>query len=74
VSKTQGQLAAGTKDSSKLYRLTLTKEEMRAVRQALQGDYETLSELLSDDPTWEQAYKAVEKVLSKIRESGAESE
>lgn len=70
----QGQLPAEKNDSSKLYRLTLNKEELRAVCQALQIDFETLSELLKDDPEWEHAHVAVKQALAKVRELGADDE
>lgn len=48
MNKQQGHLPADKNDGSKLYRLTLTKEELGAVHLAMQIDFETLSELLRD--------------------------
>lgn len=66
VNKLQGQQPAEKKDSSNLYRLALTKEELGAVRLAMQIDYETVSELLKDDPEWEHTLAIVDVVLTKI--------
>ncbi len=74
MSKQQGQLPAEQKDSSKVYRLTLTKEELGAVRLAIQIDYEAVSELLKDDPEWEHTLSIVDVVLTKIRQLEAESD
>ena len=74
VSKEQGQLPAEKKDSSNLYRLTLTKEELGAVRLAIQIDYEAVSELLKDDPEWEHTLAIVDVVLTKIRQLEKESD
>lgn len=74
MSKQQGQLPAENKDSTKLYRLTLNKEELKAVHTALQIDFETLSELLNDDPEWEHIHAVADKVLAKISKLGAERE
>ena len=74
MSKQQGQLPAEQNDSNKLYRLTLNKEELEAVRTALQMDFETLSALLNDDPEWKQIHAIVVKVLAKVRELETERE
>lgn len=74
MNKKQGHLPADKNDSSSLYRLTLTKEELGAVRLAMQIDYEALSELLTDDPEWEPAHALVDKVLSRIRQLETESD
>jgi hypothetical protein len=68
VNKQQGHLPADKNDGSKLYRLTLTKEELGAVHLAMQIDFETLSELLRDDTEWERVHTVVVEVLDKIRE------
>lgn len=74
VNKKQGQAPAETKYRGNLYRLILTKEELKAIRIALQIDYETLSELLKDDPEWKHIQNVVEKAFSKVRELETESE
>ena len=73
MSTKQGQLPAEKKDSSNLYRLTLTKEELGAVRLAIQIDYEAVSELLKDDPEWEHTQAVIDVVLTKIRQLEMES-
>lgn len=64
---TKKQSAAGTKRKINLFGLTLTKEELGAVRSAMQADYESLSELSSHDPEWGQNLSIAGSVLYKIR-------
>lgn len=73
MSNKQGQLPAEKNDSSNLYRLILNKEELGAVRLAMQIDYEAVSELLKDDPEWERIQIVVHEVLTKIRQLEMES-
>lgn len=74
MSKKQGQAPAEEKDRDSLYRLILTKEELKAVRNAMQIDFEIVSELLEDDPEWKHIHTVVEKAFFKVRELEAESE
>lgn len=74
MNKLQGQVPAEKKDSGNLYRLALTKEELGAVRLAIQIDYEAVSELLKDDPEWEHTLAIVDVVLTKIRQLVKESD
>lgn len=68
MNSTQGQVPAETKDrNNNLFGLTLTKEELGAVRLAMQLDYESLMELQSHDPDWGHQQSVAGSVLYKIR-------
>lgn len=68
VKNTQGQLPAEKKDRNhNLFGLTLTKEELGAVRLAMQLDYESLMELQSHDTDWGHQQSVAGSVLYKIR-------
>ncbi len=57
---------AQSQNKSKTYCLSLTKDELHAVRFALRADYEIVANNTDNEPGWEQDRMIIGGVLDKI--------